>query len=69
MSGLHAVRVAAKLRRELEIEVDTEHGRYGEYKILVDGEIVVDGGTLAVLGVLPSAAKSVAAVRDRLSKS
>jgi hypothetical protein len=69
VSGLHAVRVAAKLRRDLQIEVDTEHGRYGEYKILVDGEIVVDGGALAVLGVLPSAAKSIAAVRDRLSRT
>jgi hypothetical protein len=59
--------VAAKLRRELQIDVDTEHGRYGEYKILVDGEVVVDGGALAVLGVLPSARKTVSAVRDRLS--
>jgi hypothetical protein len=24
--------------------VDTEHGRYGEYKVLVDGGVVVDGG-------------------------
>jgi len=60
--------VAAKLRRELQIEVDTEHGRYGEYKVLVDGEIVVDGGALAVLGVLPSGRKSVSVVRDRLSR-
>jgi hypothetical protein len=59
--------VAAKLRRELQIEVDTQHGRYGEYKILVDGETVVDGGALAVLGVLPSGRKVVEAVRTRLS--
>ncbi len=59
--------MAAKLRRELQIEVDTEHGRYGEYKVLVDGEVVVDGGTLAALGVLPSARKTVNTVRDRLS--
>ena len=55
--------MAAKLRRELQIEVDTTHGRYGEYKVLVDGETVIDGGALAVLGVLPSARKIVAAVR------
>jgi len=61
--------VAAKLRRELQIEVDTEHGRYGEYKVFVDGEVVVDGGSLAVLGILPSGRKSVSAVRDRLSRS
>lgn len=60
--------MAAKLRRDLQIEVDTEHGRYGEYKILVDGEVVVDGGSLAILGVLPSARKSVSAVRDRLAR-
>jgi hypothetical protein len=64
---LHAVRVAARLRRELQIQVDTEHGRYGEYKVLVDGEIVVDGGALAAIGILPPARKTVSAVRDRLS--
>ena len=60
--------MAAKLRRELQIEVETEHGRYGEYKVLVDGEIVVDGGALAILGLLPSARKTVSAVRDRISR-
>jgi hypothetical protein len=59
--------VAAKLRRELQIEVDTEHGRYGEYKVIVDGKVVVDGGALAALGVLPPGRKTVNAVRDRLS--
>jgi hypothetical protein len=59
--------VAARLRRELQIEVDTEHGRYGEYKVLVDGEIVVDGGAFAALGVLPPGRKTVKAVRDRLA--
>ena len=42
------------------------HGRYGEYKILVDGETVIDGGPLALLGVLPSGRKVVEAVRQRL---
>jgi len=60
--------VAARLRRELGIEVETEHGRYGEYKVLVDGDIVVDGGALAVLGLLPPGRKTVSAVRDRLSR-
>jgi len=55
------------LRRELEIDVDTEHGRYGEYKVLVDGETVIDGGALVVLGVAPSARKIVTAVRARLA--
>jgi hypothetical protein len=66
VSGLHAVRVAAKLRRDLGIEVEMVHGRYGEYKIEVDGETVVDGGALAVLGIASSGRKAVEAVRARL---
>lgn len=42
------------------------HGRYGEYKVLVDGEIVVDGGAFVILGVVPSGNRIVRAVRDRL---
>jgi hypothetical protein len=41
-------------------------GRYGEFKVLVDGKIAVDAGALAVLGVLPSGRKVVDAVRARL---
>lgn len=43
------------------------HGRYGEYKVLVDGEVVIDGGTLAALGIVPARRKVVEAVRSRLS--
>ncbi len=42
-------------------------GHYGEFKVLVDGEMVIDAGVLAVLGVLPSGRKVVDAVRSRLS--
>lgn len=59
--------MAAKLRRELGIDVETIHGRYGEYKVLVDGKVVVDGGALVALGVVPSARKVLAAVRAGLS--
>jgi hypothetical protein len=58
--------VAARLRRELGAEVEMVHGHYGEFKVLVDGETVVDAGALAVLGVLPSGRKVVEAVRARL---
>jgi hypothetical protein len=58
--------VAARLRRELQTEVDMVRGSYGEFKVLVDGEIVTDGGVAAILGVLPSGGKILAAVRDRL---
>jgi hypothetical protein len=67
MSGLHAVRVAARLRRELGIEVDTIRGHYGEYKVLVDGDVIVDGGPTVILGLLPSARNVVAKVRARLA--
>ena len=43
------------------------HGRYGEFKVLVDGDIVVDAGAKAVLGVLPSGRKIVDIVRERLA--
>lgn len=46
-----------------------EHGRYGEFKVLVDGEVVVDGGALAALGVLPSGKKVVDTVRARIGGS
>jgi hypothetical protein len=59
--------VAARLRRELGIEVDAIHGHYGEYKVLVDDAVVVDGGALVILGVMPSARKIVDTVRERLS--
>ncbi|HZM15846.1 MAG TPA: hypothetical protein VFE28_07575 [Candidatus Krumholzibacteria bacterium] len=42
-------------------------GHYGEFRILVDGEIVIDAGAKAVLGVLPSGKKVVEAVRARLA--
>lgn len=43
------------------------HGRYAEYKVLVDGKTVIDGGALTALGVVPSGRKVVDAVRARLS--
>jgi hypothetical protein len=58
--------VAAKLRRELRTDVDMVHGRYGEYKVLVDGNVVIDAGALSTLGIVPSARKVVDAVRERL---
>jgi hypothetical protein len=58
--------VAARLRRELQTEVDTVHGRYGEYKVLVDGEVVIDGGPKVILGVMPSGKKIVEKVRAAL---
>jgi len=66
VTGLYAARVAAQLRRELQAEVEMVPGRYGEFKVLVDGDPVIDGGSAAFLGVLPSGKKILAAVRARL---
>ena len=59
--------MAARLRRELGIDVETVWGRYGEYKVLVDGETIVDGGKLVVVGVMPSARLIVDKVRAQLA--
>jgi hypothetical protein len=58
--------VAARLRRELRTDVEIVRGRYGEFKVLVDGGTVIDAGALAALGVLPSGRKVLDAVRARL---
>jgi hypothetical protein len=60
--------VAARLQRELGAEVEMVRGRYGEFKVLVDGEEVASGGLLAAVGVLPSIRGIIAAVRAHLSE-
>jgi hypothetical protein len=67
VSGIHAVRVAARLRRELKADVDLVKGRYGEFKIVVDGNVVIDGGALVTLGIMPSGKKVVDTVRPLIS--
>lgn len=59
--------MAARIRRELETHVDLIRGHYGEYKVLVDGETVVDGGPLVIVGVMPSGRKIVEKVRAQLA--
>jgi hypothetical protein len=63
MTRLHAVRVAARLRRELKADVEVVGGPYGQFKVEVDGTTVLEGGALAALGVLPSAQKVLDAVK------
>jgi hypothetical protein len=58
--------VAARLQRELGVEVEKVPGHYGEYKVLVDGEVVVDGGARVILGLVPSGKRIVEQVRGRL---
>jgi len=42
------------LRRELGIDVTLEAGPYGSFRVRVDDDVVVDAGSLAFLGVLPT---------------
>jgi hypothetical protein len=42
------------------------HGHYAEYKVLVDGEVVIDGGALTALGIVPASKKIVETVRAHL---
>ena len=58
--------MAARLRRELQADVEMIRGHYGEFKVLVDGKTIIDGGSAAFLGVMPSSGKIVAAVRSCL---
>jgi hypothetical protein len=58
--------VAADLRHELGADVQLEDGHYGEFKVLVDGEEVINGGPLAFLGVLPSVTEVRRIVAERV---
>ena len=68
MSALPSARVAAKIRKELGIEVVEASGDYGEFTVLVDGEPVRGANPIAVaFGIVPPASEVVAAVRERLA--
>ena len=41
-------------------------GHYAEYKVLVDGKVVIDGGALTALGIVPGSKKIVDTVRAHL---
>jgi hypothetical protein len=58
--------VAATLRRELEVDVDLEEGRYAEFAVFVDGDELIRGGPLTFLGVIPSARKIRELIEQRM---
>jgi len=67
MSAFPAARVAARIRRELGVDVDEVPGHYGEFTVLVDGEPVRRGNPFAIaLGLVPPAARVLRDVRERL---
>jgi len=43
--------------------VELENGHYGEFKVYVDDEEVIDGGKLAFPGVLPSEPRDAVAAK------
>ena len=47
--------------------VEERRGAYGEFTVLVDDQAVLSGGPRVWLGILPTAAQALAAVRARLS--
>jgi hypothetical protein len=61
--------VAARIRRQLRTDVDMVHGSYGQFQVLVDNAVLIDGGSLAFVGVLPSVRNVVEAVRAKLASA
>ena len=61
--------MAALLRRELPVEVETVPGHYGEFAVFVDDDEIIIGGALAFLGVLPSVRKVRGLVEERLRQA
>lgn len=58
--------MAARLRRELNVDVEMVCGHYGEFKVLLGDRVVVDGGVKVVLGIMPSSDTVLDAVRAGL---
>ena len=71
MTNLHAARVAAAVRRQLgpAVEVETADGRYGEFKVFIDGQEVLSAGSLAFLGILPTVRSVLEVVEEHRGKS
>jgi hypothetical protein len=61
--------VAARIRKELGVEVDEVPGGHGEFTVLVDGEPIRRGNSFATaMAMLPPAREVVAQVRERLAQ-
>jgi hypothetical protein len=57
--------VAASLKDDPRFEVEVVEGRYGEFTILVDGDLIIESGPLGFVGVLPSVQKVRALLEQR----
>ena len=52
------------LRRDLGVDVELEAGPYGSFQLRDGEQVLVDGGRLAFVGILPSMAE----IRDRVQR-
>lgn len=58
------------LRRDLGVDVELESGPYGSFQVRADdGTVLVDGGALAFMGVLPPLTEIRARVAERMGTS
>ena len=57
------------LRRDLGIDAILETGPYGSFEVRADDEVIVDGGALAFMGVLPPLSEIRSKVAERLEAS
>ncbi len=58
--------MAARIRRELDVEVEVKDGPYGRAAVLVDGEQVASTG---LTGWLPSSRVIIGRVKAKLSSA
>jgi hypothetical protein len=55
------------LRRDLGVDVELEAGPYGAFQVRADdGTVLVDGGPMAFMGVLPPLPEIRARVADKM---
>jgi len=58
------------LRRDLAVDVELESGPYGSFEVRSDdGAVLVDGGPMAFLGVLPSLTEIRARVAEKMGSA
>lgn len=60
--------MAARLRKDLALDVALVAGDYGEFTVLVDDQPAIEGGALTALAILPRYDRILAAVRERLAR-
>jgi hypothetical protein len=55
--------VAARIRRQLGVEVRQIAGHYGEFTVLVGDDPLISAGPMGWMGVLPPTAEVVQAIK------